>query len=174
MHTLETERLIMRLPERADFDEFAAMWADPEMLKNLPFDSQTRAECWPRFLRNAGSWTILGYGSWLVFEKTGEFVGVAGFFDAARGLGEDFDGCREAGWVFTPAASGKCIATEAMNAALGWMDCQDFGNQTVCMMGADHIASIRVAEKCGYTLLRKAQDEHGDITLMARENTVLT
>ena len=174
MNTIETERLIMRLPERADFDGFAALWADPEMLIHLPFDPQTRAECWPRFLRNAGSWTILGYGSWLVFEKTGDFVGVAGFFDAARGFGEDFDGCREAGWVFTPAASGKGIATEAMKAALGWMDCQDFGNQTVCMTGADHMASINVAEKCGYSLLREAKDEHGAIRLMIREKPVVT
>ncbi len=42
------------------------------------------------------------------------------------------------------------------------------------MIGSDHSASIRVAEKCGYSLLRKAQDEHGDIVLMTRENTVVT
>jgi len=171
MYTLETEQLIMRLPERADIDAFAALWADPEMLINLPFDPLTRAECWPRFLRNAGSWAILGYGSWLVFEKSGGFVGTAGFFDAARGLGPDFDNYREAGWVFTPSSSGKGIATEAMKAALGWMDGQDFGNQTVCMTGTDHVASIKVAEKCGYSLLREAIDEDGAVRLMIREKS---
>ena len=174
MNTLETGRLILRLPERADFDDFAALWADPEMLKNLPIEPQTRPECWPRFLRNAGSWTILGYGSWFVFEKTGAFVGVVGFFDAAREFGADFDDHRELGYVLSPSHSGKGYATEACIAALGWMGRQSFGDRTVCMIGSDHSASIRVAEKCGYSLLRKAQDEHGDIVLMTRENTVVT
>ena len=144
------------------------------MLEDLPFEPLTRAESWPPFLRIAGSWTILGYGSWLVFEKTGEFVGVVGFFDAARGHGEDFDEVRELGYVLRPAHSGKGYATEASIAALNWMDRQSFGSHTVCMMGVNHSRSIRVAEKCGYTLLRKAKDEHGDIVLMIRENTIVT
>ena len=164
----------MRLPERADFDAFAALWGDAEVLKELPFGPQTRAESWPRFLRLAGSWTISGYGNWLVFEKTGAFVGVIGFSDACRGLGADFDNYRELGYVLNVAHNGKGYATEASFAALGWMDRQPFGNHTVCMMGAEHAASIRVAEKCGYTLLRETVDEDGAIRLMTRKNTGVT
>ena len=174
MNTIETDRLVMRLPVRADIDDFAALWADPEMLKDLPFEPLTLVECWPRLLRIAGSWALLGYGSWFVFEKSGAFVGVVGFFDAAREFGADFDDHRELGYVLSPAHAGKGYATEACSAAVGWMDRQSFGDRTVCMIGSDHIASIRVAEKCGYTLLREAQDKDGDIVLMTRENTVVT
>jgi RimJ/RimL family protein N-acetyltransferase len=160
----------------ADFDAFADMWADAEMLKDLPFEPQTRAQCWPRFLRLAGNWTLLGYGAWLVFEKTGDFVGVIGFMDGMRGLGSDFDDHRELAYVLRPVHSNKGYATEACHGALEWFDRQRFGDRTVCMIGADHVASIRVAEKCGYELLREATDEHehGAIRLMTRKNTVLT
>ena len=166
---LETARLILRLPRREDIDVFAALWADPETLKDLPNEPLTRVECWPRLLRIAGSWALLGYGNWLVFEKSGDFVGVIGFFDAARGFGEDFDEYRELGYTLAPAHSGKGYATEACLAALKWMDHQSFGNHTVCMMGVGHVASIRVAEKCGYSVMREAQDEQGEIRLMIRK-----
>ena len=175
MNSLETERLILRPPVADDLDAFAEMWADAETLKHIPIDPSTRGQSWGGLMRIAGCWAMKGYGQWMVFDKaSGKFIGQAGFFDALRGLGSDFDSHREAGWVFTPAASGKGLATEAMSAVLAWMDLQSFGNQTVCMIGAGHNASIRVAEKCGYTLLRKTQDEHGDIVLMIRENTVAT
>ena len=101
-------------------------------------------------------------------------MGVIGFFDAYRGLGADFDNYRELGYVLNVAHKGKGYATEACFAALGWMDRKPFGNRTVCMMGAEHAASILVAEKCGYTLLREAVDEHGAIHLMTRKNPLTT
>jgi len=175
MATLETERLILRPPVEGDLDGFAAMWADAETLKHIPIDPNTRGQSWGGLMRIAGCWALKGYGQWVVLDKdSDEFLGHAGFFDAMRDLGPDFDAHREAGWVFTSEASGKGLATEAMMAALGWMDRQRFGDKTVCMIGADHNASIRVAEKCGYSLLRKAQDEHGDIVLMSRNNTAAT
>ena len=170
IYQLETERLILRPPVEGDLDAFAKMWADAETLKHIPIDPNTRGQSWGGLMRIAGCWALKGYGQWMVLDKTsGEFLGTAGFFDAMRDLGPDFDAHREAGWVFTPEASGKGFATEALQAALGWMDRQGFGNKTVCMMGAGHGASIRVAEKCGYLLLREAQDEHGPVRLMARE-----
>ena len=174
MNRLETDRLVLRLPERADFDAFAQLWGDAEMLRDLPFEPQTRAECWPRFLRLAGSWAIMGYGTWLVFEKAGAFVGLIGFFDALRGYGPDFDDHPELSYVLGPAHSGKGYATEASLAALSWMDSQDFGFRTVCMIGAGHAASIRVAEKCNYKFLREAKDEYGAMYLMTRENAAVT
>ncbi len=126
-------------------------------------------------MRIAGCWALKGYGQWMVLDKaTGNLIGQAGFFDAMRDLGPDFDAHREAGWVFTPESSGKGFATEAMLAALGWMDGKAFGNNTVCIISADHSASMLVAEKCGHTLLRKMKDEHGDIVLMTRNNTAAT
>ena len=122
----------------------------------------------------AGSWTISGYGTWLVFEKTGAFVGVVGFIDALRGYGPDFDDYLELSYVLGPAHNGKGYATEASLAALGWMERQSFGSHTVCLIGEGHAASIRVAEKCGYTPLRETKDEYGAIRLMIRNNASAT
>ena len=175
MNTLETDRLILRLPAAGDLDAYADMWSDAEMLKYIVLEPQSRGQSWGRLQKIAGSWGLSGYGQWLVLEKTsGRLVGQVGFFDAFRGLGADFDSHREAGWVFNMDVAGKGYATEAMLAALSWMDEQTFGNQTVCIMAPDNAASIRVAEKCGYTLLRETVDADGAIRLMTREKPVAT
>ena len=91
------------------------------MLKDLPFGPQTRAECWPRFLRLAGSWTICGYGNWLVFDKAGAFIGVVGFFDAFRELGPDFDDHRELGMCLRlPMAERAMLPRRASRWCAGW------------------------------------------------------
>jgi len=161
----------MRLPEKADFNDFAELWADAEMLKDLPFSPQTRAESWPRFLRLAGSWALLGYGTWFVYEKSGAFIGLVGFLDGMREFGVDFDQHRELSYVINPVYQGKGYATEACIAALSWLETQNFGTHTVCYIGAGHSASISVAKKCGYNLLRYSQDEQGKATLLIRKNT---
>ena len=175
MNTLETERLVLRPPVVDDLDAFAKMWADAKALKDIPIEPQSRGQSWGGLMRIAGCWALKGYGQWMVLDKTsGKFIGQAGCFDALRDFGPDFYNHREAGWVFTPAASGKGLATRAMSASLGWMYLQSYGSHTVCMIGAGHSASIRVAEKCGYTLLREAEDEHGAIRLMSRKKPAVT
>ena len=51
-----------------------------------------------------------------------------------RGLGEDFDGVPEAGWVLTTDVHGQGLGREAVAAAHGWFDAQPFGGQSVAMM----------------------------------------
>ena len=172
---LETDRLILRQAVADDLDAYFEMWSDEGLLKTIPVPAQSRHECWRRILNDAGSWVLSGYGQWMVFDKSdGRLIGQAGFFDADRGFGDGFDEFREAGWIFRSDTSGKGIATEALKAIHQWMDEQSFGKKTVCMMAADHIASIRVAHKCGYRILRNSNDEYGDVVLMTRENTGCT
>ncbi|MEE9455174.1 MAG: GNAT family N-acetyltransferase [Paracoccaceae bacterium] len=168
MPTLTTKHLILRLPHKDDFDLFAALWGDADMLKDLPFEPQTRAESWPRFLRLAGSWALLEYGTWFVFDKAGGFVGLVGFMNALRGHGPDFDDHPELNCVLSPAHMGKGYATEACLAALAWMDQQSFGSHTVCLIASEHTASIRVAEKCGYKVLRNVKSAKELAVLMTR------
>ena len=42
------------------------------------------------------------------------------------------------------------IETEQFRAALAWGDAYFQAARTVCLISTDNIASIRVAEKCGY------------------------
>lgn len=167
---LETNRLYLRPPQRQDFDAFADMWADPALFEHLPMEPFARAASWTKFLNMAGNWAIVDYGNFFAFDKSDDrLLGQIGFFDASRGFGPDFDTHRELGYVFLPTTAGQGIATEAGQAAQHWMDQQNFGDRTVCMMSPDNIASIRVAKKCGYSLLRETADEHGDVHLMYRD-----
>ena len=169
MATLETERLVLRIPVMADFDAFAAMWADESVNKHITGKTWSRKESWGKFCGNVGAWALKGYGQWSVVHKeTDSYLGQVGFFDADRGIGDDFDKDREAGWVFMPKAHGQGYATEAMQAALNWFDAQEFGDRIVCMMDADYAATWRVAQKCGFSEMRRTSDEHGDVLLMER------
>lgn len=170
---LETERLILRVPELPDFDAFAAMWADENVNRFISGKTWPRNESWKKFTGNVGHWALLGYGQWSVLRKdSGEYVGQVGFFDADRDLGPDFDNDREAGWVLAPGADGQGYATEAMQIAHSWMDKQPFGGRTVCMMDVDYPASRRVAEKCGYVEMRRTEDTFGAVVLFERMTSV--
>lgn len=165
----QTARLILRIPEMADFDAYADMWADEGVNRFISGKTWPRNESWKKFVSNVGHWKLMGYGQWSVLRKdTGEYVGQVGFFDANRDLGDDFDNDREAGWVLAPGADGRGYATEAMLSAHEWMDQQAFGGRTVCMMDAGYPASRRVAEKCGYTEMRRTDDQYGAVVLFER------
>ncbi len=52
--------------------------------------------------------------------------------------------------MFSTEAHGRGIATEAVNAALAWMDEKFEAKATACIIGPGNAASIRVAQKAGY------------------------
>ncbi len=166
---IETDRLILRVPEMSDFNGFAAMWADEGVNRYISGKTFSRKESWPKFAANVGRWQLLGYGEWSVIDRaSGAYLGQVGFFDADREIGADFDKDHEAGWVLTPAAHGKGVATEAMLAAHAWLDASAFAGRTVCMMDPTYAATRRVAVKCGYVDLRRVTNEMGELQLMER------
>src|SRR5216683_2380038 len=59
---------------------------------------------------------------------------------------EDLEGC----WVLARWAHGRGLATEAVRAAVAWGDVHFGTGRTVCLISPDNVASIRVANKCGY------------------------
>ena len=52
--------------------------------------------------------------------------------------------------MFSTEAHGRGIATEAVNAALAWMDEKFRAKTTACIIGPENAASIRLAQKAGY------------------------
>jgi len=149
--TVETARLRLRGHRAEDFDDCAAMWADPRVVRHIggrPFPAE---ETWAKILRYAGLWSLLGFGYWAVEERaSGRYVGDVGLADFKRDVQPSFDGAPEIGWALMPWAQGKGFATEAVGAAVGWGDRHLAAAATVCMIDPDNAASIRVAEKCGY------------------------
>lgn len=169
---LETERLTMRGPETDDFPAFAAMWADRKVVEHITKDPLSEEDSWSGFLRIAGHWPMMGYGYWMVVEKeTGAVIGEVGFVDFKRNMTPSLKGEPEIGWVFGRAAHGKGYATEAARAAVEWGDAHFGGARMSCIVNTPHIASIRVAEKCGFEETARTVYKGDEIVVLHREPT---
>lgn len=172
---LETARLVLRGHKIEDFEDAAAMWADPQVTRHIGGRAFSREESWARLLRYIGHWQLLGYGFWAVIEKaSGRFVGEVGFADFKR----DFDAPQdleltgnhpEIGWALASAFHGKGFATEAVLAALGWGDRHLADTRTVCLIDPDNLTSRRVAEKAGYRELGNLTYKGNPIGLYGRD-----
>jgi RimJ/RimL family protein N-acetyltransferase len=148
---IETARLRLRRHRVDDFADCLAMWGDPAITRHIggkPFPAE---EVWAKILRYAGHWALLGFGYWVIEEKTsGRFVGEVGFADFKRTIEPSFDGAPEIGWALAAWAHGAGFATEAVGAAIAWGEAQFGAARSVCLIIPDNAASIRVAAKCGY------------------------
>lgn len=150
---LTTERLILRPQTVEDLDAAAAMWGDEEVTRHIGGMPRPRHEVWTTLLRAVGHWQLMGYGYWIVERRgTDEFLGEAGFADQKRALPPELVTGPEAGWAFTRAAWGQGIATEAMRAALDWMNATHAPAATHCIIDPGNAASQKVAAKLGYAL----------------------
>jgi RimJ/RimL family protein N-acetyltransferase len=149
--TLETPRLRLRRYRLSDFPACRAMLADAGVTRFLGGRPLTEEEAWNKFVRNAGFWPLLGFGFWILEEKsTGAFVGEAGLGCFSRQTSPPVENLREAGWVLASSMHGKGYATEAVSATLAWSDERFSDPRTVCLIHPDNLASLRVAEKCGF------------------------
>lgn len=167
--TLVTERLVLR-PHRADdFEDVAAMWADPAVVGAIPKPPSSAEESWGRLLRYSGLWSLLGFGYWAVRERGAErFVGDVGFADFRRTVTPSLDGTRECGWVLAAWAHGRGYASEALAAALAWHDTNAPGVATTCMIDPANAGSLRVAEKAGFARWTCAAYGGGPVVLLRR------
>jgi RimJ/RimL family protein N-acetyltransferase len=154
---LESERLILRAHRIEDFDDCAAMWGDPGVTRHIGGRPSSREEVWTRILRYLGHWSLLGFGYWVIEDKaTGRFVGEVGFADFKREMEPSLDGAPEIGWALAPWAHGRGLATEAVRAVVAWGATHFGARRTVCLISPENLASIRVAQKCGYREFARA------------------
>jgi RimJ/RimL family protein N-acetyltransferase len=147
--TIETERLILSGPTSTDYRDIAAMWADPDVVRHIggvPFSDE---DSWARLLKYIGHWELMGFGTWIVRDRAGTFVGEVGLFDLHRTIDPQVS-IPEVGWVLAKHAHRKGYATEAVTRALAWGD-EHLGRPTYgCIIDYDNTASLRVAEKVGF------------------------
>jgi RimJ/RimL family protein N-acetyltransferase len=166
--TINTQRLTLRGYSSQDFDRFAEIWAMPDVVRHIGGQPWSRAVAWSSFLRNAGQWQITGFGQWAVEDRANtRLIGQAGFFHGSRELGEDFDGCPEAGWVLAPDAQNKGFGFEAANAAHDWFD-RVITGPLVCILSPENEASLKVAQRLGYAALRLIDIDGAPAQLMRR------
>lgn len=148
---LETDRLILRGHRVEDFDESAAMWADPVVVRHIGGTPSSREQSWSRLLHYGGHWLHLGFGYWVVAAKSdGRFLGEIGLADYRRDTSPSMSGMPEAGWVLKTDAHGQGYATEAVTRMLEWADTSLEAAKTVCMIDPAYAPSINVARKSGY------------------------
>ncbi|MDQ8727608.1 GNAT family N-acetyltransferase [Bradyrhizobium sp. LHD-71] len=149
--TIETPRLRLRPFTTSDFEAFARMSADPEVIRylgnGLPI---ARINAWFEMAAFVGHWHLLGFGEWLAEDKaTGAFVGRIGL---QRPEGWP---ATEVGWMLTREHWGKGYATEGGRAALEYA----FGHlrikRVISMIHPENVASIRVAERLGESFERR-------------------
>lgn len=153
---LETPRLILRPHRVEDYAACRQLWADADVVRFIGGAPQEAQAVWFRLLRYAGMWALIGYGMWVIEDRTtGAALGEAGLLSAERGLPE-LEGVPEAGWVLRPDAWGRGIATEAMAAVLHWADDHVDAPSVRCIIDPANAASIKVAEKIGFAALTDA------------------
>ncbi len=166
---IDTERLILRKHTVEDTELVFQLGSDPAVLQSIGGPLPSREDAWHRLLRYAGHWRLLGFGMLAVFERdTNQCIGEVGLADFRRGLGGDFDGVPEAAWVFTGSSHGKGFALEAMTAALDWFDQQAVFSRSVCMIEARNTASIRLAEKLGFSCYGQGCYKHHEVNKYER------
>jgi|SRR6478609_4471053 len=148
--TLETERLLLRPFRSSDIDDYAAMKADPEVLRYLvgggmePWD-RGRASRHLAFM--IGHWQVWGSGTWAMEQKgTGAFLGMAGFSEP-----EGWPGF-ELAWALARRYWGHGYATEAARAALAYAFTVLKKEHVISLIHPENEASIRVAKRTGERL----------------------
>jgi len=167
---LETERLRLRAYRVEDFPIIAAMWSDPIVNRYTTVQPLPPEETWAKTLRNAGLWSLLGFGYWALEEKaTGGFVGELGFADFKRDIQPSLEGIPEMGWVLMSRVHGKGYATEAARCALQWATEHCGAKRAVCIIHDGNAPSVRVAEKCGFREYQHTRYKDHDVTIYSRK-----
>lgn len=147
---LETERLLLRLPQREDFDAYAELHADEEAARYIG-GALPRAAAWRKFLQMPGAWAMQGYAMFSVCDKvTGEWLGQCGPWQP-----EGWPGT-EVGWAFKRAAWGKGYACEAAVASIDWAFGHLRWTDVIHSINAENRASQALAKRLGSRLLRQA------------------
>jgi RimJ/RimL family protein N-acetyltransferase len=163
---LETERLVLRRWRDADLDGYAAMNADPEVMR-LIGDGHVhdRAEAAASLDRMRRDWNEHGFGRWAVERRSdGTFVGFcgAGFLKSFPDLAEE----PEIGWRLPRALWGAGYATEAAIASRDNFFQSTAYDHLLSLSQRGNIASQRVMEKIG---MHRVEDvRHPTIGLILR------
>jgi len=155
--TLETERLLLRAWSKDDFESYAEICADPDVMRYLSGAPFSRLDAWRQLAFLVGHWDLLGYGHWAVEEKaSGRLIGRLGFLNP-----EGWPGF-EIGWTLGRASWGNGYATEGAHAALAYAFTELGRDHVISLIHPENRASIAVAERLG-------ERHEGETTLMGND-----
>ncbi len=144
--TLETERLRLRPFRESDVGDYAALTADPEVMRFLggPWD---RGRSWRHLAFLIGHWQLGRPGMWaLEHRETGAFVGMTGFSEPEGWPGFELAGTLARRWWR------QGYATEGARAALDYAFTALRKDQVISLVNPANHASRRVVERLGERL----------------------
>jgi RimJ/RimL family protein N-acetyltransferase len=161
--SLDTPRLRLRQFAAADFDDYAALCADPEVMRYLGDRGPlSREDAWRQLAMFVGHWTLRGYGMWAVEELAGgAFVGRVGLH-YPEGWPEP-----EIGWALNSRYWGRGYAFEAATAALGVAFGTLGWSRAVSLIAPLNVRSIRLAERLGARFEQKLVLKGHEVSLYA-------
>jgi len=112
MHTVETDRFILRPPDEGDFPVYRSFFADGEASRFYGGPLRTD-QAWRVLAGHLGHWHLRGYGLWAVAPKDGtRIIGGCGF------VWPDGWPRRELTWWLMPEARGTGAAVEVSRSAI--------------------------------------------------------
>ncbi len=165
-HRVTTKRLILRQWRDDDRAPYAAICADPDVMRYIAGGAVlSRAQTDDEIRKMQAVWDRRGFGTFAVeHRETGAFLGSVGF--SWHDFLPDVSPCVEIGWRLARQAWGKGLATEAAAEALAY-------GRRVLGLSAVHAfcqsknsASQRIAEKLGLELLGEVQSPAYDRVVM--------
>lgn len=149
---IETERLILRVPEQDDLEVgWAEFHGDAEAMRYIG-GAMPRSLAWRSMALVVGSWSLIGFGQFSAIEKaTGRWVGRLGPW---RPEGWP---APEVGWMLHRSAWGKGYATEAGQACLRYVFEELGWDQATHMIHPDNLGSQAVAKRLGSRLISEVK-----------------
>ncbi len=166
---IQTARLDLSQPVASDHAALMELMASDAVRKFLGGHPTDAAEEFNRLCRNAGSWMLYGYGTFIVrARETSEVLGICGVFHSWRIFGKGMSDTPEIGWIFAEQAWGRGIATEAAQASLAWFDLEHGQRRVGCMIDAPNLASLKVAAKLGFARYDTHVQGDGPVILLER------
>jgi RimJ/RimL family protein N-acetyltransferase len=127
-----------------DFEEYARICADAEVMRFLGGKPFSRLEAWRHMALLVGHWHLRGYGHWAVEEKaSGRLIGRMGFLNP-----EGWPGF-EVGWTLARECWGRGYATEGARRMLDYAFKEMDREHVISLIHPDNRASIKVAERLG-------------------------
>jgi RimJ/RimL family protein N-acetyltransferase len=163
--SLETERLLLRIPEERDVDGYLGIYSDAVVMRFLGGGTNNRADVVAIVERMRRHWERHGIGLFSVVRKEDErLLGRVGFLlwhpvRWVNAMREELEGELEleVGWTLGSEHWSRGYATEAAIACRDWALGELGWKRIVSLIAHDNAASIRVAEKIGETYERDVE-----------------
>ena len=154
MPELTTDRLILREFVEQDWESVLAYQSNDLYLRYYEWTHRTEADVrefvgW--FLADQKEHPRTKFQLAIEHRACGKLIGNCGVRINDADLREG-----NIGFAVDPSYWGQGYATEAVRAATAWGDAHFGACQAACIIHPENLASIRVAEKCGYRKLRLA------------------